>query len=30
MKYRKKPIVIDAFRCTGGPDQEEMDLKGDK
>lgn len=23
MKYRKKPIVIDAFRWTGGPDQEE-------
>lgn len=21
MKYRKKPIVIDAFKWTGGPDQ---------
>lgn len=23
MKYRKIPVVIDAFRWTGGPDQEE-------
>jgi len=23
MKYRKKPIVIEAFRWTGGPDQTE-------
>ena len=23
MKYRKKPIVIDAFLWTGGPDQTE-------
>lgn len=23
MKYRKKPIVVDAFRWTGGPDQTE-------
>lgn len=23
MKYRKKPVVIDAFRWTGGPDQKE-------
>lgn len=22
-RYRKKPVVIDAFRWTGGPDQEE-------
>jgi len=22
-KYRKKPVVIEAFRWTGGPDQEE-------
>lgn len=22
-KYRKKPVVIDAFRWTGGPDQTE-------
>lgn len=22
-QYRKKPVVIDAFRWTGGPDQEE-------
>ena len=22
-KFRKKPIVIEAFRWTGGPDQEE-------
>lgn len=21
--YRKKPVVIEAFRWTGGPDQEE-------
>lgn len=23
MKFRKKPIVIEAFRWTGGPDQSE-------
>ena len=23
MKYRKKPVVIDAFKWTGGPDQSE-------
>lgn len=23
MKYRKKPVVIEAFRWTGGPEQEE-------
>lgn len=23
MKYRKKPVVIDAFQWTGGPDQIE-------
>lgn len=23
MKYRKKPVVIEAFKWTGGPDQEE-------
>lgn len=23
MKYRKKPVVIDAFKWTGGPDQED-------
>lgn len=23
MKYRKKPVVIDAFKWTGGPDQAE-------
>ena len=23
MKYRKKPVVIDAFQWTGGPDQTE-------
>lgn len=23
MKYRKKPVVIDAFKWTGGPDQIE-------
>lgn len=23
MKYRKKPVVIEAFLWTGGPDQEE-------
>ncbi len=23
MKFRKKPVVIEAFRWTGGPDQEE-------
>lgn len=23
MRYRKKPVVIEAFRWTGGPDQEE-------
>lgn len=23
MKYRKKPIVIEAFKWTGGPDQTE-------
>ena len=22
-KFRKKPVVIDAFRWTGGPDQKE-------
>lgn len=22
-KYRKKPVVIEAFRWTGGPDQDE-------
>lgn len=22
-KWRKKPVIIDAFRWTGGPDQEE-------
>ena len=22
-KFRKKPVVIEAFRWTGGPDQEE-------
>jgi len=22
-KYRKKPIVVEAFKWTGGPDQEE-------
>ena len=22
MKYRKKPIIVDAFKWTGGPDQE--------
>lgn len=22
-EYRKKPVVIEAFRWTGGPDQEE-------
>ena len=22
MKYRKKPVVIDAFQWTGGPEQE--------
>jgi hypothetical protein len=22
-KYRKKPVVIEAFKWTGGPDQEE-------
>ena len=22
-QYRKKPVVVDAFRFTGGPDQEE-------
>lgn len=22
-KYRKRPVVIEAFRWTGGPDQEE-------
>ncbi|MCM3704047.1 hypothetical protein, partial [Paenibacillus macerans] len=22
-KYRKKPVVIDAFKWTGGPDQTE-------
>lgn len=26
MKYRKKPVVIDAFRWTGGPDQTEDPL----
>jgi len=25
-KYRKKPIVIDAFQWTGGPDQKEDPL----
>lgn len=23
MKYRKKPVIIEAFRWTGGPDQTE-------
>ena len=23
MKYRKKPVVIDAFKWTGGPEQAE-------
>jgi hypothetical protein len=23
MKYRKKPIIIEAFKWTGGPDQTE-------
>lgn len=23
MKFRKKPVVIDAFHWTGGPDQKE-------
>lgn len=23
MKFRKKPVVIEAFRWTGGPDQTE-------
>lgn len=23
MRYRKKPVVIEAFRWTGGPDQTE-------
>jgi hypothetical protein len=23
MKYRKKPVVIEAFKWTGGPDQTE-------
>ena len=23
MKYRKKPLIIDAFKWTGGPDQTE-------
>lgn len=23
MKYRKKPVVIEAFEWTGGPDQKE-------
>ena len=23
MKYRKKPIVIEAFKWTGGPEQED-------
>lgn len=23
MKYRKKPVVIEAFKWTGGPEQEE-------
>ena len=23
MKYRTKPVIIDAFNWTGGPDQEE-------
>lgn len=23
MKYKKRPVVIEAFRWTGGPDQEE-------
>ena len=22
MKYRKKPVVVEAFKWTGGPDQE--------
>ena len=23
MKYRKKPLIIEAFKWTGGPDQQE-------
>ena len=23
MKYKKKPVIIEAFKWTGGPDQEE-------
>ena len=23
MKYRKKPLIIEAFKWTGGPDQRE-------
>lgn len=23
MKYRKKPVIIDAFQWTGGPDQKD-------
>lgn len=23
MKYKKKPIIIDAFQWTGGPEQED-------
>ena len=23
MKYRKKPVVIEAFQWTGGPEQED-------
>jgi len=23
MKYRKRPVIIEAFQWTGGPDQEE-------
>lgn len=26
MKYRKKPLIIDAFKWTGGPDQIEDPL----
>ena len=26
MKYRKKPVVIEAFEWTGGPDQEEYPI----
>lgn len=26
MKYRKKPVIIEAFKWTGGPDQTEDPL----